>query len=75
MCIRDRDKDNFKALLPRLSAAVYAKCTELGGDIRGEYGIGYAKKEYLTEAAKASFAARKTALDPKGILNPGKVAD
>lgn len=73
--VSDMERDSFKALLPRLSAAVYTKCTELGGDVRGEYGIGYAKKEYLTEAAKASFAACKTALDPKGILNPGKVAD
>ena len=47
----------------------------LGGDIRGEYGIGYAKTAYLGEAACGEFKAAKAKLDPKGILNPGKVAD
>ena len=51
----------------------YAKTLELGGDIVGEYGVGYAKVEYLPDAVKAAHAAAKAALDPKGILNPGKI--
>jgi hypothetical protein len=53
--------------------AAYAKTLELGGDIVGEYGVGYAKVEYLPDAVKAAHAAAKAALDPKGILNPGKI--
>ena len=52
---------------------LYTKTVELGGDIRGEYGIGYAKTAYFSEAAKKAFAAAKTKLDPCGILNPGKI--
>ncbi len=49
----------------------------LGGTISGEHGIGYVQKGYLrqglTEAAIGSMRAVKLALDPKGILNPGKI--
>jgi glycolate oxidase len=50
-----------------------------GGVITGEHGIGMAKKRWWPEAT--SNAARelhrrlKHALDPNGILNPGKFID
>jgi glycolate oxidase len=48
----------------------------IGGVITGEHGIGLAKKPWWPQAATATnrrvHAALKTALDPKGILNPGK---
>lgn len=53
--------------------ALYGKCTDLGGSIIGEYGIGYAKVEYLREDARAAFRAVKESFDPQGILNPGKI--
>ena len=71
----DGDKEEFKASLAQLTEAVYAKCAALGGDVRGEYGIGYAKVQFVGEKARNEFKAVKTKLDPKGILNPGKVAD
>lgn len=71
----DSDKEEFKASLAQLTEAVYAKCAALGGDVRGEYGIGYAKVQFVGEKARNEFKAVKTKLDPKGILNPGKVAD
>lgn len=71
----DGDKDEFKTALAELSVAVYEKCASLGGDVRGEYGIGYAKVPFFGEKARGEFAAVKAKLDPKGILNPGKVAD
>jgi glycolate oxidase len=47
-----------------------------GGVITGEHGIGLAKKRWWPDAApkevRALHRAIKTALDPKGILNPGK---
>jgi glycolate oxidase len=52
---------------------------ENGGVITGEHGIGLAKKRWIKEAlGEAGFAAHltvKKALDPKGILNPGKFLD
>ena len=50
---------------------------ELGGTISGEHGIGYVKAPYLdmavTSATITTMKEIKRALDPKGILNPGKM--
>jgi glycolate oxidase len=47
------------------------------GNISGEHGIGLAKKDYLAnnlgQANVAMMRAIKKALDPAGILNPGKI--
>jgi glycolate oxidase len=47
-----------------------------GGSITGEHGIGIAKKRWWSLAVspevRAMHRAVKAALDPKGILNPGK---
>lgn len=49
---------------------------DLGGAITGEHGIGIAKKPWwplaTTAEARSVHHAVKHALDPKGILNPGK---
>ena len=49
---------------------------EQGGAITGEHGVGLAKKPWIHQAlGDVSFAAHltlKKALDPNGILNPGK---
>jgi glycolate oxidase len=49
---------------------------ENGGTITGEHGVGLAKKRWLKQAigevALATHHTLKNALDPKGILNPGK---
>jgi len=53
------------------------KVVELGGVITGEHGIGLAKIPFMSiQHSKAEIAAMrsvKDALDPKGILNPGKI--
>ncbi len=50
---------------------------DLGGTISGEHGIGITKAPFITkEIGKAEIALMKnikTAFDPKGILNPGKM--
>ena len=52
---------------------------ENGGIISGEHGIGLAKKPWIKQAlGETSMALHhsiKNALDPKGILNPGKFLD
>jgi glycolate oxidase len=50
---------------------------ELGGTITGEHGVGVLKRTWLAEeigpVALDVHRAIKTALDPKNLLNPGKV--
>jgi len=57
--------------------AVYLPLKDIGGSVSAEHGIGLEKKPYLQLVRSASELALmrtlKTALDPKGILNPGKV--
>ncbi|MBR5733916.1 MAG: FAD-binding protein [Desulfovibrionaceae bacterium] len=56
---------------------VFAAATELEGRISGEHGIGLTKKDYIElnvdETTLAFMRKLKAMLDPKGLLNPGKV--
>ena len=56
---------------------MYGIIRDLGGSVSAEHGIGLEKKDYLSWCrAPEELALMKTlkgALDPKGILNPGKV--
>ncbi len=53
------------------------KVVDLGGTITGEHGVGLAKVHFMpmqhSKTEIASMRAVKDALDPKGILNPGKI--
>jgi glycolate oxidase len=57
--------------------ALMEKVVALGGAISGEHGIGLAKTPFLrlqhSEAEIATMRRIKDALDPRGILNPGKM--
>jgi D-lactate dehydrogenase (cytochrome) len=59
--------------LDRLAARAHAA----GGTCSGEHGIGQGRRKYMAtehgEAGLAMMRAIKTALDPLGILNPGKM--
>jgi glycolate oxidase len=63
----------------RVRAGIYADAIARGGVISGEHGIGLVKKDFLAmnvgEGAVRVMKAIKRALDPKGILNPGKIFD
>jgi FAD/FMN-containing dehydrogenase len=58
---------------------VYALVGRWRGSVSAEHGIGLLKKPYLGHSRSAEEIALmrrvKAALDPKGILNPGKVFD
>jgi FAD/FMN-containing dehydrogenase len=62
-----------------INRIVYETVRAFGGTISAEHGIGTVKKPYLPftrNAEELALMARiKTALDPHGILNPGKVFD
>ena len=68
------DSTNAHGEINRL---VYEPLRRFGGSISAEHGIGLEKVEYLSVSRTAEEIALmqtlKCALDPKGILNPGKV--
>lgn len=61
------------AALPR----VFELALGLGGALSGEHGIGLSKRDFMARAYDAAtletMRAVKRALDPDGILNPGKL--
>ena len=61
------------AISPLLFAVVQAH----GGSISAEHGVGLAKRDFLaftrSEAEIAILRAVKAALDPNGVMNPGKL--
>ncbi|HNX36364.1 MAG TPA: FAD-linked oxidase C-terminal domain-containing protein [Kiritimatiellia bacterium] len=76
--LRDEfDPDTYAQKLRQAFDLLYAKARELGGQVSGEHGIGFAKKEFLAESLGAASMTLlrniKTAFDPNHILNPGKV--
>jgi D-lactate dehydrogenase (cytochrome) len=60
-----------------LDRAIVAQGLALGGTCSGEHGIGLGKREFLEQEhgaeALAVMRGLKASLDPRGILNPGKM--
>lgn len=58
---------------------IFDEAIRLGGTITGEHGIGVAKKSFLPkfagDAQMRVMRELRRALDPNGILNPGKMFD
>ena len=58
---------------------VYGPLNDIGGSVSAEHGIGVHKKPYLpicrSEAEIEVMKQLKMTLDPKNILNPGKIID
>jgi glycolate oxidase len=73
----DMDDERWEALVPEATESLYRMSLSLGGTITGEHGIGVIRREYLTlalEEAQIDVMRRiRTAFDPNGILNPGKI--
>ena len=71
------EEQAFVALAPRVNRAVHDLVAALGGSFSAEHGIGRLKtgelERYEDPAALAVMRAVKAALDPDGIMNPGKV--
>jgi glycolate oxidase len=74
----ERDADEMARVHHALDL-IAKKTLELGGTITGEHGVGLAKKEWLRlQMGDSSFEVMKQvkrALDPAGLLNPGKIFD
>jgi len=60
-----------------LDRKIVARALALGGSCSGEHGVGIGKREFLEQEHGAETLAvmrsLKTAIDPRGIMNPGKM--
>jgi FAD/FMN-containing dehydrogenase len=68
--------DWYEAQAPAITRLVHDLVTAAGGSISAEHGIGQMKRDELARLAPtrvAALRAIKHALDPKGIMNPGKL--
>jgi glycolate oxidase len=75
--IFDRDDPDAARLTHVVRDEIFGAALALGGTVTAEHGIGAARREWLPvqrgEGAVAAMRAIKAALDPQGILNPGRV--
>ncbi len=73
----DVDLDEFVQRCRGFDGHSYGLVRDFGGSISAEHGIGLLKRDYLhysrSQAEIRAMRAIKTALDPHGIMNPGKV--
>ncbi|MEM1288805.1 MAG: FAD-binding oxidoreductase [Pseudomonadota bacterium] len=71
------DREDFLSLWAAMNELVHGIVVELGGSISAEHGIGQLKRDLLP-AVKAPVELElmrklKNALDPNGLMNPGKL--
>ena len=76
--LRDElDQEAWEDRMRKAMNDMYAMAKEMKGQVSGEHGIGYDKIDFMRESiGEASYQAMKAiklALDPKNVLNPGKV--
>jgi glycolate oxidase len=73
----DPRKPGEEARVVRAGAEIMKVCAEVGGSISGEHGIGLEKSDFMPfifSAADLAFMQRlKSAFNPTGLCNPGKV--
>ena len=72
----DRSLEEWMTQRHELLSEIALRAVELGGAVSGEHGIGFLKNDILAQSKRDELRAMKTikdALDPNGILNPGKL--
>jgi FAD/FMN-containing dehydrogenase len=71
------DNATFIAQTPQVNRIVHDIVVSLGGSISAEHGLGQLKRDeitrYKTPLELALMRRIKDALDPRGLMNPGKV--
>lgn len=74
----DRSSPEDVSKIERLNNRLVERAIDMGGTSTGEHGVGLGKKKYMVREHGPALEVMKTlkkALDPKNILNPGKIFD
>ena len=75
--VTERDDPDAERRINAVRADLFGEVLKLGGTIAGEHGTGLSKRAYLEDQVGRrgldAMRAVKAALDPNGILNPGKI--
>lgn len=73
----DASLESFIEAAKRFDETTYALVESFGGSVSAEHGVGLLKRSHLhhtrTAAEIAMMRAIKSALDPSGMFNPGKI--
>ncbi len=75
--IRPIMKQKNKKLIKKIATEFFSKVLEIGGSITGEHGDGLARTEFVKlqygSDVYSVFKKIKKEIDPRNILNPGKI--
>ena len=77
MLVEPNSQDSWKRG-EKAVGEIYDKVLALGGTVTGEHGVSITKAPYMQKERADSLEAMKKikkALDPKNIMNPGKIFD
>jgi len=70
-----KDREEWRHL-EAINEAIVSRAIEKGGTCTGEHGIGIGKRKYMRQEHGSSYDLMKQIkdlLDPKGLMNPGKL--
>ena len=74
--VGDPDDENEWSTLEKINDQIVTRAVELGGTCTGEHGVGIGKRKYMELEHGQSYQLMrkiKDLIDPKGLLNPGKI--
>lgn len=75
----DMALEDFKARCSRVSEGLFELVRRFGGSVSAEHGVGLLKKPDIgytrSQAEITLMRTIKSAFDPNGIMNPGKIFD
>ncbi len=73
---KSMELEDWKNLSEEILSKIAIKAAQMGGAVSGEHGIGFVKKELLKKTKSKQYEIMKSlkdAIDPNGIMNPGKL--
>ena len=74
--VGDPDNEKQWSTLEKINDQIVTRAVQLGGTCTGEHGIGIGKRKYMELEHGQSYQLMrqiKDLIDPKGLLNPGKI--